>query len=168
MDANDVINLNECSRRKLECPALHRKLNRSVKSWYINSIQIRNDEDRRTFGKVDILVNNAGVYGFAPLERVTFDEYKRQYETNVLGLLLAAKAALPHFPATEGGSVINISSLVSTLAPAAASVYASTKGAVDTITKTLTKELAHPQDSRQCYQSRSRYYRGRTVGRNSR
>jgi 3-oxoacyl-[acyl-carrier protein] reductase len=98
-------------------------------------------EAKKTYGKIDILVNNAGVYGFAPLEQVTADEYKRQYDTNVLGLLLTTKAALPHFP-TEGGSVINISSIVSTLAPAAASVYASTKGAVDTITKSLAKELA--------------------------
>lgn len=97
-------------------------------------------EMKKSFGKVDILVNNAGVYAFSPLEQVTADEYKRQYDTNVLGLLLTTKAALPHFPA-EGGSVVNISSVVSTLAPAAASVYSSTKGAVDTITKSLAKEL---------------------------
>ncbi len=98
-------------------------------------------EARKAYGKVDILVNNAGVYGFAPLEQVTPEEYRRQFDTNVLGLLLATKAALPYFPA-EGGSVINISSVVSTLAPPAASVYAATKGAVDTITKALAKELA--------------------------
>jgi 3-oxoacyl-[acyl-carrier protein] reductase len=98
-------------------------------------------ETKNAYGKVDILVNNAGVYGFAPLEQVTADEYRRQYDTNVLGLLLTTKAALTHFPAV-GGSVINISSIVSTLAPAAASVYSSTKGAVDTITKSLAKELA--------------------------
>lgn len=98
-------------------------------------------ETKRAFGKLDILVNNAGVYGFGSLEQFTADEYKRQYDTNVLGLLLATKAALPHFP-TEGGSVVNISSVVSTLAPAAASVYSSTKGAVDTITRSLAKELA--------------------------
>ena len=98
-------------------------------------------ETRRAFGKVDILVNNAGVYGFASLDQITADEYRRQYDTNVLGLLLTTKAALPYFPG-EGGSVINISSVVSALAPAAASVYASTKGAVDTITKALAKELA--------------------------
>jgi len=98
------------------------------------------DETKKAFGKVDVLVNNAGVYGFAPLEQVTAEEYNRQFDTNVLGLLLATKAALPHFPG-EGGSVINISSVVSTLAPAATSVYSSTKGAVDTITKTLAKEL---------------------------
>jgi 3-oxoacyl-[acyl-carrier protein] reductase len=97
-------------------------------------------ETKKEYGKIDILVNNAGVYGFSPLEQVTADEYKRQYDTNVLGLLLATKAALPHFP-NGGGSVINISSVVSTLAPPDASVYASTKGAVDTITKSLAKEL---------------------------
>jgi len=98
-------------------------------------------ETRKAYGKVDILVNNAGVYRFAPLEQVTVDEYKRQFETNVLGMLLTTKAALPLFPA-EGGSVINLSSIVSTLAPASSSVYSSTKGAVDTLTKTLAKELA--------------------------
>jgi 3-oxoacyl-[acyl-carrier protein] reductase len=97
-------------------------------------------ETKRIFGKVDILVNNAGIYSFAPLEQITADDYKRQYDTNVLGLLLTTKAALPHFP-TEGGSVVNISSIVSTLAPAATAVYSSTKGAVDTITKSLAKEL---------------------------
>ena len=97
-------------------------------------------ETKKAYGKVDILVNNAGVYAFSPLEQVTADEYRRQYDTNVLGLLLATKAALPHFP-SEGGSVVNISSVASRLAPAAASIYASTKGAVDTITKSLAKEL---------------------------
>jgi 3-oxoacyl-[acyl-carrier protein] reductase len=97
-------------------------------------------ETQKAYGKLDILVNNAGVYSFASLEDVTGDEYKRLYDTNVLGLLLTTKAALPHFPA-EGGSVINISSVVSSLAPASTSLYASTKGAVDTITKSLAKEL---------------------------
>ncbi len=94
----------------------------------------------KAYGKVDILVNNAGVYGFAPLSAVTADEYRREHDTNVLGLLLTTKAALPLFPG-EGGSVINISSVVSTLAPAGASIYAASKGAVDTITKALAKEL---------------------------
>ena len=97
-------------------------------------------ETKAAYGKVDILVNNAGVYGFLPIEAVTAEEYHRQYNTNVLGLLLTTKAALPLFPET-GGSVINISSVVSTLAPPMASIYAGTKGAVDTITKALAKEL---------------------------
>lgn len=97
-------------------------------------------ETQKAYGKVDILVNNAGVYAFGPLNEVTVEEYRRQYDTNVLGPLLTTKAALPYFP-SEGGSVINISSVASTLAPAATSVYSSTKGAVDTITKSLAKEL---------------------------
>jgi 3-oxoacyl-[acyl-carrier protein] reductase len=98
------------------------------------------DGTKKAFGKVDILVNNAGVYAFATLDQITPEEYKRIYDTNVLGVFLATKAALPLFPA-EGGSVINISSVVSTLAPPGASVYSSTKAALDTITKSLAKEL---------------------------
>jgi 3-oxoacyl-[acyl-carrier protein] reductase len=103
-------------------------------------IQSLLDATHKAYGKIDILVNNAGVYGFASLDQVTAEEYRRQYDTNVLGLLLTTKAALPYFP-NEGGSVINISSIASTMALASTSVYASTKGAVDTITKTLAKEL---------------------------
>src|SRR5690349_5181781 len=106
-----------------------------------NEIEALFTEAQKAYGKVDILVNNAGVYGFGPLEEVTVDEYRRQHDTNVLGLLLTTKAALPYFP-REGGSVVNVSSVASTLAPPAASVYAATKGAVDTITKGLAKELA--------------------------
>ncbi|MFL6414225.1 MAG: SDR family NAD(P)-dependent oxidoreductase [Bryobacteraceae bacterium] len=97
-------------------------------------------ETKKAYGKVDILVNNAGVYSFGSIENVNAGDYKRQYDTNVLGLLLTTKAALPLIP-KEGGSVVNISSIVSTLAPAESSIYSSTKGAVDTITKALAKEL---------------------------
>ena len=96
------------------------------------------------YGKVDILVNNAGVFAFVPLEQITPEEYKRQFDTNVLGVLLATKAALPLFPET-GGSVINISSVVSRMAPATHAIYSATKGAVDTITKSLAKELGPRQ-----------------------
>ena len=97
-----------------------------------------------TYGKVDILVNNAGVFAFVPLEHITPKEYKRQFDVNVLGVLLATKAALPLFPET-GGSVINISSVVSRMAPPANTIYSATKGAVDTITKSLAKELGPRQ-----------------------
>jgi 3-oxoacyl-[acyl-carrier protein] reductase len=95
---------------------------------------------KKNFGKVDILVNNAGVYAFTPLEAVTEEEIARIFGTNVTGLLLATKAAVPFFPA-EGGSVINIGSVVSEITPANSSVYTGTKGAVDAITRVLAKEL---------------------------
>src|SRR5262249_8371193 len=95
---------------------------------------------KKRFVRVDILVNNAGVYTFAPIEAVTPELYNWAFNVNVLGLLLTTKAALPLFPAA-GGSIVNISSVASTLAPPGASVYAASKAAVNTITKVLAKEL---------------------------
>jgi 3-oxoacyl-[acyl-carrier protein] reductase len=94
----------------------------------------------KAFGKVDILVNNAGVYEFVPLENVTEQQFHKMFDTNVLGMLLATQEALKHFNA-EGGSIINIGSLASSLTPPTAVVYNATKGAVDAITRTLAKEL---------------------------
>jgi 3-oxoacyl-[acyl-carrier protein] reductase len=97
-------------------------------------------ETKKAFGRLDILVNNAGVYEFLPLEKVTEEHFHRQFDINVLGLLLAIQEATKYF-GPEGGSVINISSSASTSAPASASVYSATKAAVDTITKSLAQEL---------------------------
>ena len=97
-------------------------------------------ETKKAYGKVDILVNNAGVYAFTPLEDVTEEEINRIYSTNVTGLLLTTKAAVKLFP-SEGGSVINIGSVVSELTPPNSSIYTGTKGAVDAITRVLAKEL---------------------------
>jgi len=96
-------------------------------------------ETKKAFGKLDILVNNAGVYEFSPLENITEEHFHKQFNLNVLGLVLASKEAAKYF--NGDGSIINISSVVSTAAPPAASVYSATKGAVDTITKSLAKEL---------------------------
>jgi 3-oxoacyl-[acyl-carrier protein] reductase len=98
------------------------------------------DETRKAFGKVDVLVNNAGVYKFDPIEQITEDEFHRQFNTNVLGTLLATREAVKHF-GNNGGSVINISSVASTDAVPTASVYSATKGAVDTLTRVLAAEL---------------------------
>jgi 3-oxoacyl-[acyl-carrier protein] reductase len=97
------------------------------------------DETKKAFGALDVLVNNAGVYGFAPLEQVTEDEFHREFNINVLGTLLATKEALKHF-GPNGGSVINLSSIASMGVPQAA-VYCGTKGAVDAITRGLALEL---------------------------
>jgi len=91
-------------------------------------------------GPIDILVNNAGIYEFGPLEQITPEHFHKQFNLNVLGLLLTTQAAVAHFnPA--GGSVINIGSVVGKMAFPNAAVYSATKGAVDSITVSLSKEL---------------------------
>ena len=97
-------------------------------------------ETKKAFGRVDILVNNAGVYKFEPLEQINEEEFHREFNTNVLGLLLATQEAVKHFGA-EGGSVINISSVATVATPPNSAVYTGTKGAVDAITRVLSKEL---------------------------
>jgi 3-oxoacyl-[acyl-carrier protein] reductase len=97
-------------------------------------------ETKKAFGRLDILVNNAGIYEFVPLEGVTEEHFHKMFDLNVLGLILASQEAAKHFD-SAGGSIINISSVASTAAPANTSVYSATKGAVDAVTKSLAKEL---------------------------
>jgi 3-oxoacyl-[acyl-carrier protein] reductase len=102
-------------------------------------------EATKAFGKVDILVNNAGVYEFAPLAEITEDSYRRLFDLNVLGTLLSTQAAVKSMG--NGGSIINLSSIVALTPPPTGSVYSATKAAVDVITRTLAQELG-PQKIR--------------------
>jgi len=97
-------------------------------------------ETKNTYGKADILVNNAGIYEFSPLEQINEDHFHKQFNINVLGLLLTTQEAVKLF-GPEGGSVINISSVVGINPLPNASVYSATKAAVDAVTKSLAKEL---------------------------
>jgi 3-oxoacyl-[acyl-carrier protein] reductase len=96
-------------------------------------------QTKKAFGRLDILVNNAGVYEFVPLDKVTEDHFHKHFNLNVLGLLLASQAAAKEFGA--GGSIINLSSIASTLAVPESAVYSGSKGAVDAITRSLASEL---------------------------
>jgi 3-oxoacyl-[acyl-carrier protein] reductase len=93
----------------------------------------------KNYGRLDILVNNSGVYEFSPIEAATEDQFHRMFNINVLGLLLTTQAALKHIG--EGGSIINIGSVVSRVTPPASAIYTGTKGAVDAITGVLAREL---------------------------
>ena len=95
---------------------------------------------KSAFGTIDVLVNNAGVYRFGRIDEVTEDEFRREFDINVLGMLLATKAAAAQF-GPEGGSVINISSIASRLTQPGTAIYTATKASVDVITRVLAKEL---------------------------
>jgi 3-oxoacyl-[acyl-carrier protein] reductase len=97
-------------------------------------------ETKKAFGAVDILVNNAGVYKFGAIEEINAEDFHKQFNTNVLGLLLTTQGAVKHF-SDQGGSIINIGSAVSDLNPVGSSIYTATKSAVDAITHVLAKEL---------------------------
>jgi 3-oxoacyl-[acyl-carrier protein] reductase len=94
----------------------------------------------REFGRLDVLVNNSGVYEFAPLEAVSEAHYRRLFDVNVLGVLLASQAAARHLG--EGGSIVNISSAATSVRLPTSAVYTGTKGALNAISGVLAKELA--------------------------
>jgi len=114
----------------------------AVKADVSNPSEIRKlfSDAKQRFERIDILVNNAGVYDFQPLESVTEEHFHKQFNLNVLGLILCAQEAAKSF-GSDGGSIINISSLASTYTPATSVVYSATKAAVDAVTRVLAKEL---------------------------
>jgi 3-oxoacyl-[acyl-carrier protein] reductase len=97
-------------------------------------------ETKKAFGKLDILVNNAGIYEFAPLEAISAEHFHKQFDLNVLGLLLTTQEAVKHF-GPSGGSIVNLSSVAATSAPPNTAVYSGAKAAVGAITKSLAQEL---------------------------
>jgi 3-oxoacyl-[acyl-carrier protein] reductase len=106
----------------------------------ISDVQRIFAETKNAFGRLDVLVNNAGVYQFAALGEITEEQFHRQFNTNVLGLILATQEAAKLF-GPEGGSIINIGSTASSMTPPTTAVYTATKGAVDAVTHVLAKEL---------------------------
>jgi 3-oxoacyl-[acyl-carrier protein] reductase len=98
------------------------------------------EETVNAFGSPNVLVNNAGVFRFEPFTEITGNEFHREFNTNVLGPILTIQESLKHFP-PSGGSIINISSIGSENPVPDSPLYSATKGALDTLTMALAKEL---------------------------
>lgn len=95
------------------------------------------------FGGIDILVNNAGVFNMAPIEEITMEDYRRQYDINVGGTIFVTKAVVPGMKARgKGGSIINFSSQAGRRGEPKIAIYCSTKAAVISLTQSLGLELA--------------------------
>ena len=97
-------------------------------------------ESMTAFGRLDILVNNAAVYGLTPLDTITVDDFRRHFDTNVLGVIQTIKEAARHF-GPVGGSIVNIGSIDSVRAVPGMAVYSATKGAIDCLTRAFAAEL---------------------------
>jgi 3-oxoacyl-[acyl-carrier protein] reductase len=97
-------------------------------------------ETLSAFGRLDILVNNAAVYGPTPLDAITVEEFRRQFDTNVLGTIQTIQEAVRHF-GPSGGSIVNIGSIDSVRAVPGMAVYSATKGALDCLTRAFAAEL---------------------------
>jgi 3-oxoacyl-[acyl-carrier protein] reductase len=98
-------------------------------------------ETKKAYGALHILINNAGIYEGQPVGEITEENFHRHFNLNVLGLILATQEAVKYF-GPEGGSIVNTSSVVSTMSPPGMAVYNATKSAVDGLTRTFAKELA--------------------------
>ena len=92
--------------------------------------------------QIDIIINNAGVAKKLPLEETTVDLFNKLYAVNVLGPILLVKAALPYLPHDRSGRIINVSSISSSLGIHGETVYGGTKAALESMTRTWSRELA--------------------------
>src|SRR5262245_33891091 len=122
----------------------------NLPNLHVAILDITNDDQARKvaaeavekFGRIDVLVNNAGSGLLSAVEEATDEEVRRNYETNVFGLLKVTRAVLPHMRRQRSGHMINFSSVGGLLGSAGWGLYCSTKFAVEGITEAMAIELA--------------------------
>lgn len=107
-----------------------------------DSIHAAVAEGLAKFGQIDALVNNAGYGAYGPLEAFPMENIRRQFDTNVIGLLEVTKAVLPHFRSQTSGVIVNISSIGGKVTFPLGTLYHGTKFAVEGISESLSYELA--------------------------
>ena len=106
------------------------------------SIRAGADAVQEKWGGIDILVNNAGVFNMASLDRITFEDYRRQYDINVAGSIFTAQAVVPMMKKRGGGAIINFASQAGRRGEPNITIYCSTKAAIISVTHSLALELA--------------------------
>ena len=106
------------------------------------SIQQAVEAGIERFGRIDVLLNNAGYGAYGPLEAFPMENIRRQFDTNVIGLLETTKAVLPHMRERQSGCILNVSSIAGRIAAIAQSPYVASKWAVEGLTEGLAQEVA--------------------------
>ncbi len=94
------------------------------------------------FGAIDVLVNNAGYAGYGAIEATSMDTIRRQFDTNVIGLLAVTKAVVPHMRMQGSGTIVNISSPAGKIGFPLGTLYCGSKHAVEGMSEAMSYELA--------------------------
>jgi NAD(P)-dependent dehydrogenase (short-subunit alcohol dehydrogenase family) len=116
---------------------------RAVALDVTNEVQAQHAIDAaiETFGGLDVLVNNAGYGNVCPVEDTSLAEFRAQIETNLFGVIIMTKAALPHFRVRRAGHIIQVTSIGGRIGPVGRAPYAAAKFGVEGFSESLYKEV---------------------------
>lgn len=107
-----------------------------------NDVNLLFDLAEKNFSHVDILINNAGISHFSQIQDIEFETWKKVINTNLNSVFLSSKRAIPNMIKNNYGVIINMSSIWGDFGASMEALYSTSKGAINTFTKALSKELA--------------------------